>query len=234
MRLLIALCLLMAVPALAEPSGLLLYAPLDGSGDAAFALGDGRQQGGLLGFNPGLRGQAVSLTSDLLYAVPGNFRSEAGTVALWLRPHWDGAEPVEPPRLLPLRPARPARRRGPSTASTSPAGGGQCNFTIYTREAMKTVGVAAPIAAWKPDEWHHVAVTWCGVNSGKPDAEMRLYLDGALAAKLTGKQIDRRPDQRRHGHRPRSGRLARLRRGRLRRSLHLRPRADGEQRSPRA
>ena len=31
---------------------------------------------------------------------------------------------------------------------------------------------------WKADEWHHIAVTWSNFNSGKPDAEWALFVDG--------------------------------------------------------
>jgi len=36
-------------------------------------------------------------------------------------------------------------------------------------------------ANWKANQWHHVAVTWTNFNSGKPDAEWALYVDGAKA-----------------------------------------------------
>jgi len=43
---------------------------------------------------------------------------------------------------------------------------------------------------WKADEWHHIAITWSNFNSGRPDAEWALYLDGVLKGKRKGLQQD--------------------------------------------
>jgi hypothetical protein len=81
------------LPAIAE--GLLLYVPFDDSPDAAIAGGSAENVGGLgLGFVPGLRGEAAVLRNDCRYHVAGNFRTEQGTVAMWVRPNWSGADPT--------------------------------------------------------------------------------------------------------------------------------------------
>lgn len=188
-KLMLLLPLLIVAPLWAQPADLMLYAPLDGSGDAAFARGDARQQGGLLTFVPGLRGSAVSIISDLAYPVPGNFSPEAGTVALWLRPHWAGTDAVSH-HVFCLYGQRDIPHAYAVNRFNLVCSGGRCGLTLYTREEGKTFSIAAPVDGWKPDEWHHVAITWSGINSGQPNAELRLYLDGAPAAAVTGKQID--------------------------------------------
>ncbi|MEN6645572.1 MAG: LamG-like jellyroll fold domain-containing protein [Armatimonadia bacterium] len=184
----LALLILFATPLWAQTPDLLLYAPFDGSGDAAVAGGDGRQRD-LLSFVEGLRGQAVSLSSDCQYGVKGNFRAESGTIALWVRPHWNGTDATNR-YLFCLYGQRGLPHSYAVNRYNLDCGGGTMRFTIFTRDEGKTVGVASPIKAWRAGQWHHLAVTWDNVNSGQPDGEMKLYLDGAPAASLTGKHID--------------------------------------------
>ncbi len=186
----------------------LLYAPFDGTADAVVLLearppepaaapgrarearGDVRNLGSPgLNFTDGIRGRALVVQDDCRYAVPGNFRVQEGTVAVWLRPHWEASSPA-PHYLFCLYGKRDLPRSWAVNRWNIAFAGGQCVFTIYSQTEGATFSVSAPIANWKPREWHHVAATWRNVNSGKPDAEMTLFLDGAPAGSLTARQID--------------------------------------------
>lgn len=42
---------------------------------------------------------------------------------------------------------------------------------------------------FKEDEWHHMAMTWRNVDSGRPDAEIALWIDGRKGGALTKRDI---------------------------------------------
>lgn len=183
------LTVLLAVATLpAQAQNLLLHAPFDGSPDAAFARGSAAAAGGLAPFVPGLRGEAVVLDTDCLLPMPGNFRVEAGTVAAWVRPHWDGGAPG-PHYLFCLYGDTGLPRPWAVNRWTISFGGGRCDFSLFTEAEGETVSLVADIAGWQAGEWHHVAATWDGVNSGQADAQLRLYLDGQLSAQTEGRLI---------------------------------------------
>jgi hypothetical protein len=50
--------------------------------------------------------------------------------------------------------------------------------------------IQVPNIGWKAGEWHHVVIVWDNFNSGKADAEWRLYIDGAEKGKKTGVLMD--------------------------------------------
>lgn len=184
------LTLLLGVVALAPARGqdLLLHVPFDGTLHPALAAGPATAAGGLAPFVSGLRGQAVVLNADCRLPTPGNFRPEAGTVAAWLRPHWEGSSPG-PHYFFCLYGRDDLPRPWAVNRWTVSFGGGRCEFAIFTATEGETVSVAADITGWQAEEWHHVAVTWSRVNSGAADADLRLYLDGTLSASSTGKTI---------------------------------------------
>ncbi|OGV80324.1 MAG: hypothetical protein A3K19_04310 [Lentisphaerae bacterium RIFOXYB12_FULL_65_16] len=173
-----------ATAATAAPAPL-LYAPFD----APLASGGPGMASQALELTDGLRGKAAVLRSDCQFAVPGNFRVETGTVAAWVRPHWTGTDPASHVFFC-LYGQRDGRPHYGLNRWTISFGGGQCTFVIYSLTEGVTFAVSAPVSEWKPGDWHHVAATWAGVNSGKPDASMALFLDGAPVANLAGKQID--------------------------------------------
>ena len=158
----------------------LLYLPFDGAADAVVSGGEARERAGAQpGFVPGVRGQAAVVNTDLRYDSAANFRPAEGTCAFWLRPNWAGDSPTG--RYLfslyggaDTQPRWSSNRWGISTAA------GRITFTFYSALG-KGFHVSAPIAGWKAGEWHHVAVTWRGVGSGKPDGELHLFLDGKEA-----------------------------------------------------
>lgn len=70
------------------------------------------------------------------------------------------------------------------------AAAGQVQYWISGAAPGQEARVTAPITHWRPSQWHHVAVTWTGINSGKPEAEICLYLDGKLAHRRGGLRLD--------------------------------------------
>lgn len=188
---LVAGLLLLLLPVLTANAAddLLLYAPFDGSLAAVLAQGQAASPGELGSFVPGLRGQALVLRSDCSFPAAGNFRPTAGTVAFWVRPHWPGTDPTSH-HLFCLYGDRTLPHAWAVNRWNVVCAGGRCTFSLYTREEGVTHHLSASVAEWQPETWHHVAFTWENLNSGKADAALRLYLDGNLAASLTGKQID--------------------------------------------
>ena len=57
-------------------------------------------------------------------------------------------------------------------------------------EAVAQHVIETPALDWKADEWHHVAIAWKNFNSGQPDAEWALYVDGKEAGRKTGMRLD--------------------------------------------
>lgn len=49
--------------------------------------------------------------------------------------------------------------------------------------------VRAPGIGWKAGEWHHVALTFENLDTGKPDAVTALYLDGKRVGEVKGQAI---------------------------------------------
>lgn len=50
--------------------------------------------------------------------------------------------------------------------------------------------IEASGVGWKADEWHHVAIGWKNFNSGQPNAEWALFVDGKEAGRKSGLQLD--------------------------------------------
>lgn len=88
----IALLATMAGPSGSTP---LLYAPFDGTTQAATSRGTSlRSADERLQFGPGVRGQAVGLSGDCRFESAGNFHPTAGTIGVWVRPQWPAVEPA--------------------------------------------------------------------------------------------------------------------------------------------
>lgn len=184
-----------AVPAASGPDGLLLYAPFDGSPDAVLAAGSAANLGaGGLSFTDGLRGRAVVLGGDCRFRRPGNLRLEQGTLAVWVRPHWPGTDPA-PHYVFCFWGAPDQPDAWEANRYNLNFEGGDLVFTIFTRDLNKRPSVVASVRNWLPEEWHHVAVTWAGVNSGRPDGQMALYLDGKPAGTLPPTEISVGPTE---------------------------------------
>ena len=84
------ICLLTLCTSLAmAQDGLLLYAPFDGSPDAALAGGSAINTSPEQTYVWGRDGKALVADTDCQFATEGNFNQAEGTVAMWFRPHWE-------------------------------------------------------------------------------------------------------------------------------------------------
>jgi hypothetical protein len=175
-------------PAFAQDP-LVLYVPFDGTCEAALAApGVKVSSAGEVGFAEGMLGQGAVITADCRYAVGDAFPVSGGTFAAWIKPSWPGNDATGRTLMCiygpPDQPDAWMRNLWSITA-----GGGAVHFFIFPKEGGKSTDIAASIADWQPDSWHHVAATWAWIGSaGK--AQMRLYLDGTLAAEATDLTID--------------------------------------------
>ncbi|MBM3477029.1 MAG: hypothetical protein FJX75_27490, partial [Armatimonadetes bacterium] len=162
-----------------------LYLPFDNTCDPALAAaGVKLSSAGEVGFQQGILGEGALINADCRYDVGGAFPMEGGTFAAWIRPGWPGTDPIGRTLMCiygpPDQPDAWMRSRWSIVAS-----GGRVHFFIFPREGGKSTDITASIAAWQPGEWRHVAATWAGLGA-LAAGEMRLYLDGELAAEATG------------------------------------------------
>ena len=170
--------------------GPLLYLPFDGSALPAISGAErSAAPAASLSFQPGLRGQCARLNADCRLATAGHFDARAGTVAFWLRPHWPGADKTG--RYLfclygspTLKESWLRNRWSVHTAS------GTLTSSILGGTTGQAVALKATINTWQQAQWHHVAFTWANINSGRADAECRLYLDGQPVQKRAGVRLD--------------------------------------------
>jgi hypothetical protein len=161
----------------------LFYLPLDGSTVASVAVGSAepvrRDKGNadtileLLSrerarFVAGRVGLAIDIRDEpLAFEAAGNFRSDEGTASFWVNPSWSGDN------------------RSLYSTLFGVADWGM--VYKYEDQAGLTFGTARPdkdlyydcgdgdISAWRPDEWHHIAVAWSQQQSVR-----RIFVDGQL------------------------------------------------------
>ena len=187
----LALWMTLATAATAEEDMPLLYLAMDGSLHAALSGGAATPSRADLQipFHPGVRGQCARVGSDLRWSTPGCFDCRAGTVAFWLRPQWAGTDKT-PRVLFCIYGGRELKQPWAANRFTVSANQGRLTFWICGSQATQRVMLHGNIRDWQPDQWHHVAVTWSGVNSGRADADCRVYLDARLAAESHGVRLD--------------------------------------------
>jgi len=191
----IALCAV--VPAAFAQPDLVLYAPLDGSPEPLLGASGVRvESAGDLSFAAGLLGQALDLKADCRYDVGQAFPMSDGTFAIWVKPHWAPGD-QSPHYLMCIYGNPTAPEPWCHDRWTVAAQGGTMNFTLYPHGGGQPHAASAPIAGWQPGTWHHVAATWRNLNSGADNAALRLFIDGKLAAEVTGLRVDvRQPSSR--------------------------------------
>lgn len=169
----------------------LLYLPLDGTLRAASTggLAIPQQADSQLPFRPGMRASCVGLTGDLRWKTAGCFQTSAGTVAFWLRPAWPGTDATSH-ALFTLYGGPKVKQPWLTNRFSLTAAKGKLQFTIYGAKADQRMMLDGDLHAWQAREWHHVAVTWSGINSGESTAVCRLYLDGRLVAEKHDLRLD--------------------------------------------
>lgn len=168
----------------------LLYLPFEGDCRATItggAMAPADTHG--LQYHDGLRGRAVYLTGDCRFPSPGCFDPKSGTVAFWLRTSWPGNHGT--PRCLfsvygaaGLKEPWLTNRWGITVCD------GQLQYSLYGAANKKPWVLTTSIADWQPNQWHHMAVTWNRLGSGRKDAELVLLVDGRVVRRVGGEQID--------------------------------------------
>ncbi len=180
---------LVAVPSVAVlGEGLRLYASFDGAPppDYAFGVTSPRHVDGEAAIVQGRVDGAIRLPADerstaLTFAGPGNLQRSRGTIALWVRPTWQGAA------------NQPQEQHHRFVFSTS-------GFRVFWNRDHGALEVmtgtnrgdgwrwsyapSASVRDWQAGEWHHVAVRWDGEAQTKA-----LFIDGALAGEAESEYI---------------------------------------------
>jgi len=143
----------------------LLYAPMDGTADAARAGGDAQARlVGPAAFVPGRRGKGLSLPqgAGCSYAVEGNFGREGGTFCAWVSLDrdtklWDMRQGSWYQWLFGVRdvPADPRNRSDLRVFLDR-----TLTLQFATSQPTRSEGViAVPDLRWAARTWHHVGVT---------------------------------------------------------------------------
>ncbi|MHB8902517.1 MAG: LamG-like jellyroll fold domain-containing protein, partial [Thermoguttaceae bacterium] len=187
----LALLLLMAAPhhGPAEPPR--LYVPFDGSLEGAVSSGAFWPQvsAEIPEFRAGVRGRSAAIDGDCRFPTAGVFDIREGTVAFWIRPDWPGGDPAGR-SLFCLYGSPQLKEPWLRNRWSLTAGAGQLRYWICGAEPGQTVSLSTPIHDWQPAEWHHLAITWANINSGRSDARVALYVDGKLAESREGLRLD--------------------------------------------
>lgn len=168
----------------------LLYLPFDGDCRAAFSEGATAPVNTVgLQFREGLRGRAVHIAADCRLPSAGCFDPHRGTIGFWLRPSWLGTQTTSR-SLFSLYGGGKIdhswlQNRWDITANT-----GTLRFALFDNASGKPRVLVSSISDWQPKQWHHVAVTWDRLGSGRKDASVALFVDGRLAKRIGDEQID--------------------------------------------
>ena len=184
------LSLLGGAPTVAA-DGLQLYLPFDGSVEAALSSGAMSSRGDAAGFEfrPGLRSRCAHILSDCRFPCAGIFDLRQGTVAFWLRPAWPGGDPTVR-SLFCLYGSSRLQEPWLRNRWSLTAGAGELRYWICGAQPEQHCALSVPIRDWQPVQWHHVAITWAKVNSGRADAQLALYVDGQLAQSRSDLRLD--------------------------------------------
>ena len=133
----------------------------------------------------GVRDECLHIDSDLRLPSAGNFGVREGTVAFWMRATWQDPDTShtlfclyggERPKWL--------HNRWSIWANSS-----RVSASLYPKAGDKPVTLDTE-ASVGDGQWHHIAWTWCRINSDRDDAELVLYVDGVPAARLAGLRLD--------------------------------------------
>ncbi len=120
-------------------------------------------------FQPGVIGQGVlaDRNSRLTYPSDGNINATEGTIELWIKPSWNGAD-LQSRVLL---------KYGSSGALWLSKEGTNLRFALNrdSENGSLVMDVLTDVSSWVAGQWHHVAATWS--NAGQ---FIRLYVDGTL------------------------------------------------------
>jgi hypothetical protein len=138
----------------------------------------------------GRYGEALDFPGEdawIEYPAAGNFplsrNPSEGSILLWLRPAPSALDATGSMELLEVHDDRPLD--GAFRLSLLTGAEPFLVFTVYPslpgREMDATPCiVAAPIPHWASEEWHHVAITWEGLNLLDSKLRLSIFLDARL------------------------------------------------------
>jgi len=174
-----------------EETAPVLYLPFDGTPQAVVSGGTSAPKivNAGLAFLLGKRGECVRLPGDCRYSSQGNFQSQVGTIAFWVRPQWS-VEDKTGHYLFSLYGSRELKVPWLRNRWSLVAAQRQLNCWISGNKQGQEVRLHAPIVDWKPGQWHHIAVTWNHLGSGQADGEICLYVDGQRVNHRSGVRLD--------------------------------------------
>ncbi len=179
--LLVTLSLVLAIASVGQggqaPPRVTLHMSFDGTVEADFSANGQKKFNYVhVAYRPGVRAQGAQFGSEefpcgLVVPTEGIFDKRHATIEFWFMPLWNPADPLEQKRVRILL--------NDDTADGRPgqfwigARGGRL-FAALRGDNLEVV--SGPISAWKPETWHHVAVTLDSEHG------MELYLDGERVA----------------------------------------------------
>jgi hypothetical protein len=174
--------------------GLCFYLPFDGDANALVAKGNPMEM--IVGidavFVEGKVGKAIHCGEggkhrylSYLTVSPNfapNIRPEAGTLAFWVRPDWDGDEPVERYRhFLSIR---------SGLFYLYWYRGGLVFSSTMRKMARHLYAPSTIIKHWRKGEWHHIAISWQVTDPKERKGFKRLYVDGQKVAEVSDVLLD--------------------------------------------
>ncbi len=174
--------------------GLCFYLPFDDDANALVAKGNPMEM--LVGidavFVEGKVGKAVHCGEggkhrylSYLTVSPNfapNIRPEAGTLAFWVRPDWDGDEPVERYRHF------FSVRSGLFYLYWHR--GGLVFSSTMRKMARHLYAPSTDVRHWRKGEWHHIAASWQVTDQKERKGFKRLYIDGQKVAEVSDVFLD--------------------------------------------
>ena len=136
---------------------------------------------------PGVRDECLMIDTDLRLSSRNGFNPAEGTISFWIRPAWDQQGIARQHMLFSLYGGEaPTWVRNRWSIWANPE---RVSATVYPNKGQQGITLDAPWGTAN-GPWRHVAWTWRNVNSGKPNAELILLLDGQPVARESGLQID--------------------------------------------
>ena len=160
-----------------EEGGPVLSIPFDQSTQPERGEGAVFEQG--VAFESG-EGAVFSTDSQFVLPNGGNIKGEAGTVAFWVQPQWEGGAEGDA-SLVQLRNSDQWDNRLQVFKN-----GKYLRFLLTDSGGIES-NVGATIDNWQPGEWHHVTASW-------GDGTQAFYVDGRLIGQVNLQgQLDVQP-----------------------------------------
>ena len=134
----------------------------------------------------GIRDECLHIASDLRLPSAGNFAVEEGTVAFWMRATWQQSDDTPHSLFCLYGGEHPTWMHNRWSIW---ADGSRVTANLYPKAGHERVALETETTLGD-GKWHHIAWTWCSINSDQDDAELVLYLDGIPAVRRTDLRVN--------------------------------------------